>query len=75
MSFGYRLPVRIFGIKPQGIESKPALSVPTTLESNVVMVQWALGKHVREWESEPQSLQKTDLPEPTVPIGNRQGSD
>jgi hypothetical protein len=74
VAFGYSPPVRIFGIKPQGIEPKPALSVPTNLESNVVMVQWALGKHVREWESELQSLQRTHLPEPTVAIGNRQGS-
>lgn len=75
VSLGYSPPVRIFAIKQQGIEAKPVLSVPLTLESNVVMVQWALGKHVREWESELQSLQKTHLKEPTVAIGNRQGSD
>lgn len=67
--------VRIFAIKQQGIEPKLALSAATNLESNVVMVQWALGKHVREWESELQSLQKTHLPEAIVAIGSRQGSD
>jgi len=66
--------VSIFAIKQQGIEPKPALSAANR-ESNVVMVQWALGKHVREWESELQSLQKMRLPEPTVATGNRQGSD
>jgi hypothetical protein len=64
--------VRIFAIKQQGIEPKLALSAATNLESNVVMVQWALGKHVREWESELQSLQKTRLPEPTVATGDPQ---
>jgi hypothetical protein len=63
---------RIFAVKPQGIEPKPALSAATNLESNVVMVQWALGKHVREWESELQSLQKTHLPEPIVATGDPQ---
>jgi len=75
VAFGYSPPVRIFGIRPQAIEPKPVLSVPTTLESNVVMVQWALGRHVREWESKLQALQETHLPEPTVATGNRQGSD
>jgi len=75
VAFGYSPPVRIFGIESRGIEPKLALSVPTNLESNVVMVQWALGKHVREWESELQSLQKIHLPEPTVTTGKRQGND
>lgn len=66
--------VRIFAIKQQGIEPKLVLSAATNLESNVVMVQWALGKHTREWESELQSLQQTHLPEATVAIGSRQGS-
>lgn len=51
--FSYREPVRIFGIKQQALERKPALSVFTSTSLgwgfNVVMVQWALGKHVREW--------------------------
>jgi hypothetical protein len=72
VAFGYSPPVRIFVIKQQRIEPKPALSAPTNLESNVVMVQWALGKHVREWESELQSLQKTLLPEPIVVTGTPQ---
>ena len=72
VAFGYSPPVRIFAIKQQRIEPKPALSAPTNLESNVVMVQWALGKHVREWESELQSLQKTHLPEPIVVTGTPQ---
>ena len=66
---------RVFAIKQQGIEPKPALPPSINLESNVVMVQWALRKHVREWESELQSLQKTHLPEATLAIGSRQGSD
>ena len=65
--------VRIYARKRQGIEPKPALSA-ANLESNVVMVQWALGKHVREWESELQSLQEAHLPEATVATGTRQGS-
>jgi hypothetical protein len=60
---------RVFAIKQQGIEPKPALPPASNLESNVVMVQWALEKHVREWESELQSLQKIHLPEPTVATG------
>ena len=72
VAFGYGESARIFGIKQQGIELKPALSASTKLESNVVMVQWALGKHVREWESELQSLQATHLPEPIVVIGKPQ---
>ena len=71
--FSYAEPVRIFGIKQQALESKPALSVFTSHNLgggfNVVMVQWALGKHVREWESELQSLQTTHLPEPIVATG------
>ena len=67
--------VRIFAIKQQGIEPRPALSASTNLEVNVVMVQWALGKHVSQWESELQLLEKSHFPEPTVAIGNRQGSD
>ena len=77
VSLGYSPPVRIFAIKKQGIAPEPVLSVPLNLESNsvnVVMVQWALGKHVLEWESELQSLQKNHLPEPTVVTGKRQGS-
>jgi len=58
VSFGDGNSVRVFAIRQQGIEPKPVLSVPTNLESNVVMVQWALGQHVREWESELQVLQK-----------------
>jgi hypothetical protein len=75
VAFGYSPPVKIFAIKPQGIEPRSVLSASTNLEANVVMVQWALGKQVSEWESEFQSLQKTALPEPTVATGNRQGSD
>jgi hypothetical protein len=74
VAFGYGDSVRIFAIKQQGIEPEPVLSAPTNLESNVVMMQWALGKHVREWESELQSLQQSHLPEPIVAIGSRQGS-
>jgi hypothetical protein len=74
VAFGYGDSVRIFAIKQQGIEPKPVLSAATNLESNVVMVQWALGRHVREWESELQSLQKIHWPEPTVATGSRQGS-
>jgi hypothetical protein len=78
-AFSYGEPVRIFSIKQQAIEPKPALSVFTSTSLgwgfNVVMVQWALGKHVGEWESELQSLQTTHLPEPTVATGSRQGSD
>jgi hypothetical protein len=75
VAFGYSPPVKIFAIKQQGIEPKPVLSASTNLEANVVMVQWAQGKHVSEWEFELQSLQKTALPEPTVATGNRQGTD
>ncbi|MGA3172686.1 MAG: hypothetical protein ABSE62_16920, partial [Chthoniobacteraceae bacterium] len=74
VSFGYGDPVRVFAIRPQGVEPKPALSVPTNLAANVVMVQWALGRHVGEWESELQLLQKTRLPEPTVATGKPQGN-
>jgi hypothetical protein len=63
---------RVFAIKQQGIEPKPALSAATNLETSVVMVQWALGKHVREWEAELQSLQTTRLPEPIVATGDPQ---
>jgi hypothetical protein len=76
VALGFRPPIRIFGIKPDGIETEPVLSLPTNLESNgesnVVMVQWALGKHVRKWESELESLQKTRLPDPIVAIGDPQ---
>jgi hypothetical protein len=75
LDFGYSPPMKIFAIKQQGIESKPALSGSANLGSNVVMVQWALGKHVSEWESELQSLEKTPFPVPTVDIGNHQGSE
>lgn len=66
----------VYGIKQQALEAKPALSVlvPSSPDSgfNIVMVQWALGKHVREWEAELQSLQKTHLPEPVVATGSPQ---
>jgi hypothetical protein len=75
VAFGYSPPAKIFAIKQQGIEPKPVLSASTNLQANVVMVQWAVGKHVSEWESELQSLQRTPLPEPTVATGNRQGTD
>jgi hypothetical protein len=77
VSLGYSPPVRIFAITKKGIASEPVLSVPLNLESNavnVVMVQWALGKHVLDWQSELQSLQRTHFPEPIVAIGTRQGS-
>jgi hypothetical protein len=74
--FSYGEAVRVYGIKQQAIEPKPALSVltSTSLGSgfNVVMVQWALGKHVPEWESELQSLRATHLPEPVVATGDPQ---
>lgn len=50
--FSHGEPVRVYAMKQQAIEPKPALSVLTaaSLSSgfNVVMIQWALGKHVRE---------------------------
>jgi len=74
--FSYGEAVRVYAIKQQAIEPKPALSVLTSTSLswgfNVVLVQWALGKHVREWESELQSLQATHLPEPVVATGDPQ---
>jgi hypothetical protein len=71
--FSHGEPVRIFRIEQQTIDPKPAPSVltPANLDSgfNVVMLQWALGKHVAEWERELQSLQTTHLPEPVVATG------
>jgi hypothetical protein len=74
--FSYGEPVRVFRVKQNVIEPKPALSVfiSGTLGSgfNVVMVQWALGKHVGEWESELHALQEAHLPEPMVATGDPQ---
>ena len=72
LAFGYGPPVKIFSVKPQGIQPEPALFAFTNMESNVVMVQWAKGKRVGEWETELQSLQKTHLPEPIVATGDPQ---
>lgn len=74
VAFGYSPPVRVFAVGPHGIKPEPLLSVPISPESNVVMVEWALGKDAADWESELQSLQKTRLPAPDVAVGNRQGS-
>jgi hypothetical protein len=74
--FSYGEAARIYAIKQQAIDPKPALSVFTSTSLswgfNVVMVQWALGKHDHEWESELQSLQTTHLPEPIVATGKPQ---
>jgi hypothetical protein len=74
--FSYGEAVRVYALKQQAIEPGPALSVltSTSLGSgfNVAMVQWALGKHVPEWESELQSLRATHLPEPVVATGDPQ---
>jgi hypothetical protein len=68
--------VRVYSVKQRVIEPKPALSVFTHAGSgggfDVVMVQWALGRHVADWESELQAFQKTYLPEPTVDVGDPQ---
>ena len=69
MAFGYTPPVRVYAIQQQRISANPAVSASSTLKSNVVMVQWALGKHIKEWEPELQLLQNIHFPEPTVATG------
>jgi hypothetical protein len=74
--FTYSERVRVYRISQQGIEAKSILSVSTSASPswgfNVVMVQWALGKYVAQWESELKSRAATPLPEPTVALGNPQ---
>lgn len=41
-------------------------------EFNIVMVQWAVGRHVADWESELESLQSVRFSEAEIPIGKRQ---
>jgi len=66
----------VFQVENHVIQAKPALSMPagvqTSGEFNVVMIQWAMGKHVAEWESELKSLAATKLPEPVVGVGAMQ---
>jgi hypothetical protein len=65
--------VRVFRMKDHALDPKPALSVFTNTnlgwEFNLVMIQWALGKHVAQWESDLKALAATPLPEPVVDIG------
>jgi hypothetical protein len=74
--FTYSERVRVYRISQQGIEAKPILSVSTSARPswgfNVVMLQWALGKYVAQWESELKSLAATPLPEATVSTGASQ---
>ena len=50
------------------LKSKPDLGS----EFNIVMAQWALGRHVAAWESELKSLQSARFPEAEIAIGERQ---
>jgi hypothetical protein len=65
-------PFSVFQVENHTIQTKPAFSVPTSVQTsveiNVVMIQWAMGKHVAEWESELKAIAATKLPEPVVDI-------
>jgi hypothetical protein len=66
----------VFQVENRAIQSKPALSVPSGAqldgECNVVMIQWAVGRHVAEWESELKALAASTLPEPVIAVGPMQ---
>jgi hypothetical protein len=73
---GFDDPIRVFRVENQIIQSDPITSVPNDHKLignfNLVMVQWALGKHVAEWESQLKSLAVTKLPDPVVDVGEMQ---
>jgi hypothetical protein len=70
------LPYTVFQVENHTVQSKPAFSAPTVTQTdgefNVVMIQWATGKHVAEWESELKSLAVSKLPEPVIAVGPMQ---
>ncbi len=59
--------LNIFEVKQQTLTAAPILAVSP--ESNLVMIQWALGKHVAEWETELRRIASVPLQEPTVAVG------
>lgn len=69
-------PIRVFRVVNHSIQIPAIASVPSdhslTGDLNVVMFQWALGKHVADWERELKSIAATKLPEPLVDIGRVQ---
>jgi hypothetical protein len=45
-------PITVFGVNGQELSAAPVLSAASEVRNSTpVMVQWALGKHVTEWES------------------------
>lgn len=72
-------PITIFQVSGQALRAAPVLSVPVISdkesnplmkwECNVVMLQWAVGKYVKQWESELKKIAATPLREPTLAVG------
>jgi hypothetical protein len=73
-NFSFDEAIRIFEVKQQSLSATPLLSVSTHTSLswgfNVVMIEWAIGKHVAQWESDLKRIAGTSLPEPAVDIGN-----
>lgn len=68
--------IQIFQVENHTIQGAPTVSVPNDKNPignfNVVMIQWALGKHVAEWEAELKAIAASKLPEPVVDVGEMQ---
>ena len=75
-NFSFDEAIRIFEVRQQSLSLAPLLSVSTHTNLgwgfNVVMIQWAVGKHVAHWESDLKRIASSSLPEPVVAIGNPQ---
>jgi hypothetical protein len=75
-SSSYGEPIHVFQVNGQSLRAAPALSVSTGTNLswgfNVVMLQWAIGKHVEKWEADLKAIAAKPLPEPTVAVGKQQ---
>jgi hypothetical protein len=67
-------PLQVFPVAGLSIGDAPALSITDgsarTPDYSVVMVQWAFGQHVAEWESALKAITASPLKEATVAIGD-----
>lgn len=77
-NFSFDEAIRIFEVKQGSLSATPLLSVTTHTSLswgfNIVMIEWAAGKHVAEWESVLKRIAATSLPEPSVDTGNPRNS-
>jgi hypothetical protein len=67
-------PIKVFRVNGLSLGNAPVLSLSggSTGEFNVVLLQWAIGKHVGQWESELKAIASSPLKEPILSVGAQQ---